>query len=336
MRYFKSEVWTFMTLAGLSGTLGCSGGAPGAPFDDAPDGKQAPSTVPDLPLGDSLEWQLDPAAAQPAIVEGDQVQRTPEQTQEGNLLYEIRLSDTKVVQFLEVESGELAVSYTGSDELDARPPEEYSGLTPTELFTRITGEPAPERLASAEFAAAGLDALRMESGVDQQVGSLKGGPAAGGLTDVAADPSREFLASQWWIQTACSAAGIDYHFILNGQTYHRYVGCWADLFTSVHTGDLGVTLDFRVVWDGTNGAAGSLKYWYVDCETFLIEVCNWKSKNYTTNAGFWRELDFFGHQSRAADYSNPNGGYFAVKYNAPLGPNVQCISPAVDCIYHNQ
>jgi hypothetical protein len=333
MGQFTSRFWKFATFAGVLGALGCSGGGAGAPSDAERGSEAAAGSAKDLPVGSTREWQLDAAVSQPAILEGAQVQRTAEQAQEGNLLYEIRLSDTKVVQFLEPTPGEIAVSYTGSDELDALPPAEYATLSPTELFTKITGEAAPERLASAEFAAAARDALRVQSGVDQQVSALAGGPETVGLT---AHPNQEFLASQWWIQTACSAAGIDYHFNLNGEYYHRYVGCWADLFTSVHTGDLGVTLDFRVVWDGTNGAVGTMKYWYVDCETFLIEVCNWENKNYTTNAGFWRQLNFFGHQSRAADYSNPNGGYFAVKYNAPLGPQGQCISPVVDCLYHNQ
>jgi hypothetical protein len=148
------------------------------------------------------------------------------------------------------------------------------------------------------------------------------------------------LASQWWIETACSAAGIAYHYNDVGGFYHRYVGCWANPYYAVNTGSLGYSIDFRVVLDGTNGAAGKVKYFWVSCDTwFGIEVCDWENKTYTTNAGFWRALRFDGYRERAAEYSNPNAGYFAIKFNAPyefLSHPLACSSPQVDCIYHNQ
>ena len=256
--------------------------------------------------------------------------------EEGNLLYEIRVSDSKLVQFLE-SAGELAVSFTGKSALDALPPAEFSGLAPTELFARITGEPAPERLLAAETAAATLDAHRSESGVDDWAHLLEGGPEAGSQTAVAEDPGRQFLATTlpggWWSQTACGTEDIDYHFTLGNEYYHRFVGCWANNFVRVNTGDLGITLDYRVAWDGTSGSTGTIKYWWVNCETFLIEVCEWKNKNYTVAGGFWRQLNFWGRKSRATDYTHPTGGHFAVKYNSPYIPQPFCISPTLNCIY---
>ncbi len=331
MQGVEAKVWKFAAFAGIFGALGCSAGAPGA---EGEGGNQGPATAGGASV--ASEWQLDPASARAAIVEGSQVQRTPEEQQEGNLLYEIRLSDSKVVQFLETEPGEIAVSYTGSDR-DAHPPDEFAELMPTELFTRITGEAPPARLSAAEFATLDRDTLRVQSGVDDERSVLKDGPADPGMTGPVDAPGRQFLESQWWVQTACSGAGINYHFWNGTEYYHRWVGCFANLHSWVSTGDLGITMDFRIVGDGTNGTAANLKYYYVHCDTFIITSCGWQSKNYAVAAGTWRELDFLGHQSRAVEYTHPTGGYFAVKYSGMgAGQGLGCVSPAFDCIYHNQ
>ncbi len=334
MHSVKSKGRKFAAFAGIFGALGCSAGAPGA---EAQGENQGSNTAGGSPAAAALEWQLDHASANAAIVDGSQIERTPEQMQEGNLLYEIRLSDSKVVQFLETEPGDIAVSYTGSDALDAHPPDEFAELMPTQLFTRITGEAPPDRLVTAELATLDRDSLRMQSGVDDERSVLKDGPAAPGMTGAVDAQGRDFLESQWWVQTACSGAGINYHFWSGTEYYHRWVGCWANLYSWVSTGDLGITMDFRIVGDGTNGTAANLKYYYVQCDTFIITSCGWKSKNYGVTAGTWREVDFLGHQSRAVEYTHPTGGYFAVKYSGMgTGQSPGCDSPTFDCIYHNK